>query len=97
MSSEHFNQEGDMLDPLRPRLAGKVERIPGQTGRIARTWRELDGHPCPYCTCSRYTLVFRFEARGQNGMLSAKCSQCERQREIHEHEVEQDIQKSNPH
>lgn len=93
MASEHLDREGDMLG----RLQGKTERIHEQAGRIGRTWRELDGHPCAYCGCPRYTLMFRFEARGQAGMLSAKCSHCERQREIHEHEVEQDIRHMKPH
>ncbi len=79
------------------RLQGKTERIHEQAGKIGRAWKELDGHPCPFCRCSRYTLIFRFEARGQAGMLSAKCSQCARQREIHEHEVEQDLQQRKPH
>lgn len=79
------------------RLQGKAERIHEQAGRIGRTWRELDGHPCPFCGCPRYTLMFRFEARGQTGILSAKCIRCERQREIHEHEVEQDMRLKKPH
>ncbi len=93
MASEQFDQEGDML----ARLQGKTERIHEQAGKIGRTWRELDGHPCPYCGCSRYTLMFRFEARGQSGILSAKCSQCDRQREIQHQEVELDIRQRKLH
>lgn len=93
MASHQFDKGDDMLG----RLQGKTERLNEQPGRIGKTWRELDGHPCPYCGCSRYTLLFRFEARGQAGLLSAKCSQCNRQRDIHEQDLEQDLRRKKAH
>lgn len=75
------------------RIPGKVAKIHEQRGKVGQAWREIEGHACPYCLCSRYTLVFRVAANGYAQALAAKCAQCHRQREIQLDALEQDMEK----
>jgi hypothetical protein len=53
-----------------------------QTGKIGAIHRELDGKACPSCGNHKYQLVLRGNMHPQAGGLFARCSQCQRPREL---------------
>lgn len=55
-----------------------------QIGKIGAIRRELDGRACPFCGSHKYQLVLRRNMQPQAGGLFARCSQCQRPRELEE-------------
>ena len=55
-----------------------------QIGKIGAIRRILDGKACPFCRSHKYQLVLRGDMEPQAGGLFARCSQCQRPRELDE-------------
>jgi hypothetical protein len=55
-----------------------------QIGKIGAIHRELDGKACLSCGNHKYQLVLRANMHPQAGGLFARCSQCQRPRELNE-------------
>lgn len=55
-----------------------------QIGKIRAIRRELDGRACPFCGGHKYQLVLRRNMQPQAGSLFARCSRCQRPRELDE-------------
>ena len=55
-----------------------------QIGKIGAIHRELDGKACPSCGNHKYQLVLRGNMHPQAEGLFARCSQCQRPRELNE-------------
>ena len=55
-----------------------------QIGKIGAIRRELSGKACPSCGSHKYQLVLRGNIHPQAGGLFARCSQCQRPRELDE-------------
>jgi len=53
-----------------------------QIGKIGTIRRDLDGKACPFCGGHKYQLVLRGNTQPQVGGLFARCSQCQRPREL---------------
>ena len=55
-----------------------------QIGKIGAIRRELDGKACPFCGGHKYQLLLRsYTSPGTEGLL-ARCSQCQRAKELDE-------------
>jgi hypothetical protein len=55
-----------------------------QVGRIGSVRRELQGKACPFCGGHKYQLLLRsYTSPGTDGLL-ARCSQCQRAKELDE-------------
>jgi len=44
--------------------------------------KELDGKACPFCGWGKYQLVLRSDARSEGGGLFARCSRCQKPRDL---------------
>lgn len=55
-----------------------------QIGKIGAIRRMLDGKACPFCQGHKYQLVLRGNMQLQAGRLFARCSKCQRPRELNE-------------
>jgi hypothetical protein len=55
-----------------------------QPGRIGAIRRELEGAPCPHCGWHRYQLVIRSGSNGATSAVYARCSHCQRPRDLTE-------------
>ena len=55
-----------------------------QPGKVGAIRRNVHGKACPYCGSRTYQLVLRSIMKTQMGKLFARCSQCQRPREIDE-------------
>ena len=55
-----------------------------QEGKIGAIRRNVHGKACSCCGCRTYQLVLRSDKQSQVGQLFARCTQCQRPREIDE-------------
>ena len=55
-----------------------------QVGRIGSVRRELHGKACPFCGGQKYQLVLRAHSTPGAEGLFARCSQCQRAKEVDE-------------
>ena len=55
-----------------------------QVGRIGSVRRELHGKACPFCGGQKYQLVLRAHTLPSTDGLFARCSQCQRTKEVDE-------------
>ena len=55
-----------------------------QVGRIGAVRRELHGKACPFCGGQKYQLVLRAHTLPSTDGLFARCSQCQRTKEVDE-------------
>jgi hypothetical protein len=55
-----------------------------QIGKIGAIRRELDGKACPLCGGHTYQLVLRGSMQPKAGGLFARCTRCQRPRELNE-------------
>jgi hypothetical protein len=55
-----------------------------QVGKIGSVRRELRGKACPFCGGHKYQLVLRSKAELGTAGLFARCSQCQRPKELDE-------------
>jgi len=55
-----------------------------QVGRIGAVRRELHGKACPFCGGQKYQLVLRAHTLPATDGLFARCSQCQRTKEVDE-------------
>jgi hypothetical protein len=71
------------VDPQTPHpFSG--EAMHKQIGRIGSVRRELHGKACPFCGGHKYQLLLRsYTSPGTEGLL-ARCSQCQRAKELDE-------------
>ncbi len=55
-----------------------------QVGKIGAIRRELRGKACPFCGGHKYQLVLRCNLTPDSGGLFARCSRCQKPRELDE-------------
>jgi len=53
-----------------------------QKGKIGNIRRILEGKACPFCQGHQYQLILRGDMALHAGGLFARCSQCQRPREL---------------
>ncbi len=53
-----------------------------QIGRVGSVRRELHGKACPFCGGRKYQLVLRSQTLPGTEGLFARCSQCQRAKEL---------------
>jgi hypothetical protein len=55
-----------------------------QPGKVGTIRREVDGKACRFCGAHTYQLVLRANSASNDAGLSARCTHCQRQRELDE-------------
>jgi len=72
---------GNSLQPTPHLIGGSMHK---QVGKIGSVRRELHGKACSFCGGQKYQLVLRSQSSPGNDGLFARCSHCQRAKELDE-------------